>query len=137
MKTCRSCNEDKPLDCFYAHKETADRKQSYCKDCSKKRAREYARAHPEITRKNVRKGWVKHKYGLSAQEHERLMSLGDNCAICGSETKLSIDHDHATGAVRGRLCHSCNLRLGGVVGEDVVWMASAIKYLTSPPFQAG
>jgi hypothetical protein len=40
------------------------------------------------------------------------------CAICGSKHRLVIDHDHATGLIRGRLCHSCNIREGFSHGDD-------------------
>lgn len=59
------------------------------------------------------------------------------CAICekpetrvshGTLRVLSVDHNHATGAVRGLLCSSCNLAIGYAC-EDVSILRNAIAYL--------
>lgn len=41
----------------------------------------------------------------------QLAAQGGHCAVCPGKPKtrrLHIDHDHATGKVRGLLCYSCN-----------------------------
>lgn len=51
---------------------------------------------------------------MNAEEYRiRLAAQDGVCAIhgCGAKPKtrrLDIDHDHATGRVRGLLCHRCN-----------------------------
>lgn len=54
------------------------------------------------------------------------------CAICNRVckvlVKLSIDHDHATGKIRGLLCKSCNSALG-LFEDNVDFLRSAIDYL--------
>jgi hypothetical protein len=39
---------------------------------------------------------------------------GGECAICGL---VGVDHDHATGAVRGILCFRCNAAIGQLDDE--------------------
>lgn len=34
------------------------------------------------------------------------------CAVCTSQTKLVVDHDHVTGLVRSLLCAGCNSAIG-------------------------
>ncbi|MEU7206101.1 endonuclease domain-containing protein [Streptomyces sp. NPDC045470] len=46
----------------------------------------------------------------------------DRCAVCGQTGhRLVLDHDHATGLVRGWLCNSCNTREGTAVGPGSVY----------------
>lgn len=57
------------------------------------------------------------------------------CAICGKGGKLSIDHNHANGEVRGLLCAACNSGLGQFT-DSVVLLERAINYLKNPPAMA-
>jgi predicted dehydrogenase len=67
-----------------------------------------------------------------------LAAQGGICVICkGDKPHVSrkgpwrwcVDHDHATGHVRGILCHACNSALG-LFGEDPQRLSAAIVYLT-------
>lgn len=61
-------------------------------------------------------------YGLSERQYnEMLLVQNYRCAICGNEEtthtagvkrRLSVDHDHTTGAIRALLCGKCNRKLG-------------------------
>ena len=62
---------------------------------------------------------TKRRYGLTKADFAELfMSQGRCCAICEKESEdgtgeeFSVDHDHATGKVRGILCQGCNTLLG-------------------------
>jgi len=52
------------------------------------------------------------RLGLTLDDYERLLATqGGVCAICERPPKkrrLHVDHDHATGKVRGLLCFTCN-----------------------------
>lgn len=57
-----------------------------------------------------------------------LSVLADRCEICGAGESLAVDHDHITGAVRGRLCMNCNVGVGNF-RDDTALMEKAIAYL--------
>lgn len=72
----------------------------------------WARAHPEVDQR----GHAKRRYKLTDVEYDILESLrAQGCMICGKtdpNKRLSIDHNHVTGKVRGLLCVYCNTGIG-------------------------
>ncbi len=71
-----------------------------------------------------------------AEYRSMLRAQGNRCAICrtpdpggpATHNRFYVDHDHATGTVRGLLCLQCNLVLG-LVGDDAGRLARMVKYL--------
>lgn len=82
--------------------------------------------------------WAWKLYGLtSVTLSEFYEKHGNVCGICGGTdspsqwgNRLHIDHDHATGALRGLLCHGCNVGLGSFA-DDPDRLEAAAKYLRS------
>lgn len=85
---------------------------------------------------------LKRTYGITLADYERIYQ-GQNgqCKICGGTTsnrkwkdgrrqwlRLFVDHDHATGKVRGLLCSTCNRGIA-FLKEDIGVLENAIKYL--------
>jgi Recombination endonuclease VII len=89
-------------------------KQRYLGDGGKTKTRmaAYSAAHP-AQRQAI---WRKHAYGLTEAEWQALYRAHRGCcAICRKPEPinvLNVDHDHATGQVRGLLCGHCNKALG-------------------------
>ena len=85
--------------------------------------------------------YLQRTYGLTLLDFEFLVvSQKGECAICGKRDgeKLHVDHDHATGCIRGLLCGSCN-RAMGLFHEDAARFKAAGEYLRTPqlPLAAG
>lgn len=79
------------------------------------------------------------KYGLTKEVFDSMCEAQDNsCAICKTmpDRGLVIDHDHATGLVRGLLCDWCNTALG-LLKDDIALLQSAIGYLEVAPVSEG
>jgi hypothetical protein len=80
---------------------------------------------------------VQNVYGLEEGDYERIKACqGGKCFICqratGAARRLSVDHDHATGRVRGLLCRPCNDVLGHA-RDDAEYFRRAVQYLQLPP----
>lgn len=109
LKTCSSCKQDKPATEFGLHSGTNDGLQPTCKECSNR-----------ISRNNS----LKRKFGITESEYNSMSEAQNNlCAICGQPetrvkfgkpTKLAVDHNHRTGAIRQLICFRCNVVIGRI-----------------------
>lgn len=80
---------------------------------------------------------VQQVYGLPPGAYDRLyLFQAGLCAICrrasGKTRRLSVDHDHKTGLVRGLVCRPCNDFLGWIRDNPEVGKFLS-NYLTVPP----
>jgi len=80
-----------------------------------------------------RRSHLKRKYGITLEEYDaKLAEQGGVCAICRREPRpdisLHVDHDHASGAIRGLLCFRCNVAIG-LIAEDHDNLVSIQRYL--------
>lgn len=81
----------------------------------------------EMRAATVRRNHLKRRFGLTVAEFDRMYADQDgHCAICPKKIEPSgygthVDHDHATGKVRGLLCLGCNTSLGKLKeNEDTI-----------------
>lgn len=121
--------------CAVCGKGFYDNSINYIKEtCSPKcRLEYYYQRYPDkwVERHIQMRAWHWDKWGLdvaAAMETTR----GDSvCAICGTRTdRMALDHDHATGNIRGILCSRCNVALG-LVGDNIGVLEKMIAYLKS------
>lgn len=111
-----------------------------CRECWNKYQCEYTKErrveNEEFRNKlsaHTRKSTLKAKYGITEEQYQEMHRIqGGVCAICkfpcSSGDKLSVDHCHKTGEIRGLLCKSCNIAIAAVdESEDVIY--SMLDYL--------
>ncbi|MCT2588711.1 endonuclease VII domain-containing protein [Streptomyces sp. N2-109] len=113
-KRCPACAEVKPHAQWERNKTSSDGWASYCRSCRAERNRA---------------AYFRRKYGLTEAERDDLVAgqMGV-CPICLSSPAIHVDHDHATGKVRGVLCFSCNAALGQFKDRPEA-MRRAISYV--------
>ena len=93
----------------------------------------------KFDRKNY--SWEKHiqeTYGITPEEYWAIYEAqGGRCYICrkgnGRRKKLSVDHCHRTGRVRGLLDTACNRNVLGHFQDDPEALQRGIDYLKFPP----
>jgi hypothetical protein len=90
------------------------------------------RSTPEAKRRS-RQYHLAKTFGITVEEYDAMLAAqGGGCAICGrpprDDISLHVDHDHATGMVRGLTCFRCNNALGDF-NDDPALLAKAAAYL--------
>ena len=114
-----------------------EKKQAY----GRKQRASYRTRFPE----KVVDSKLRSMYGVTLEQYNRMLKKQKNrCAIChcketalrrgGKVRRLSIDHCHDTGIVRGLLCSRCNTAIGLFRHKDAIIKAAA-EYVTKPPFR--
>lgn len=109
----------------------------------------YRERHPEkvaaaqkvwhdANRDHVRRYHLLQKYEITPEDYDRMLAEQDGtCAICDGppagrgkgNSIFHVDHDHATGTVRGLLCAPCNTALG-LFQDSPGTLLRAIEYLS-------
>jgi len=109
-------------------------------------SKKYRDAHPEVYRQwqlanpdSIRHRRIKRTYGLTEADWQTMFDAqGGVCLICGKPEiatykngkvkRMSVDHCHTTGAVRGLLCSKCNHGLGNF-DDNPELLVVAAEYL--------
>ncbi|MCA2331875.1 endonuclease VII domain-containing protein [Mycobacterium avium] len=100
----------------------------------------HERARKSKTRDSAWERRLMAVYGLTAEQYWEIYEYqGGKCYICqratGARKKLSVDHDHETGFVRGLCCGPCNRDVLGHLRDSTEALWRAITYLIFPPAQ--
>ena len=126
-KTCTKCGAEKALEQFHRQPTGPHGRHSWCKACANAAQRGVRKRGIPADARTANNLWT--RYRLRPEDVEQMLAEQDGlCAICGTlPNRAVVDHDHQTGAVRGVLCHGCNIKLNAV--EDSAYLAAALKYL--------
>jgi hypothetical protein len=128
FRVCPDCGEDK-RDMFYLNAR-GNKTNARCRECHKLYCNVNWHAKTPIEKQASR---VRTMYGMDPQDYIAMHEQqAGKCAVCQNEPTtqrgLHLDHCHETGAIRGLLCHNCNVALG-CFNDSPALMMRAIKYL--------
>lgn len=157
MRLCKRCQIEKPISDFYRDvRRYICKKCMYARNLewrannlesvrerTKKNISKLRLKDPDAWRLRMRKWRLKQIHGITLDQFVALFeSQNGKCGVCDRGLEMSVsylagenrdriaclDHDHATGRVRGILCNSCN-RAIGMLKEDIDILLRAASYL--------
>lgn len=140
-KRCSVCKQELPLASFYRDLSRIDGHRGTCRSCSSTQHKQWAKENKEHLRQ-YGQGRIRSRRSRSSRvryslprvlRQELIAASGGSCTICGNQLKggvggASVDHDHASGKIRGVLCSTCNLGLGHF-RDNIESLLGAISYL--------
>lgn len=134
-----------PRFCRQCQKVTERYTDGDCRLCARRRVIVWQKKNPKRFRANVKRykqasplvqraSHLRLTYGITLEEQEQMRKAQVGlCAICRKKLPpsgrgMNIDHDHATGRVRGLLCGPCNVGLARF-RDSTDLLQRAIAYL--------
>lgn len=145
-KTCRQCERTLPMSAFGLRKATEGRAKwrSRCRDCEAVDSRLRAQnAHRDRSKEKLSTPYLglrsyAKQLGIPWADVVERYPADNRCEVCGRTpqeaspsgrfVRLSLDHCHKTGALRGFLCGPCNAGLGSL-GDSPSRLQEAMTYL--------
>lgn len=152
-KLCTVCKKRLPFEAFHKNSRSKSGLQGRCRNCYRDWYNKRYEENPEFRSKRQKhfekwyeekfpdyretheKGRLLSKYGITWEEFDAISkSQGGLCLICRQppqgKTRLSVDHCHETGKVRGLLCDLCNCGLG-MFRDNPELLRTAATYLAA------
>lgn len=139
MKKCSRCRKSKTQTQFNKNKDKPNRLRSECKLCQSADSNIWYQKNKnkESYLKRRQRERLKQRYGNV--DYENLFNKQNGtCAICGKPeifksingktVRLSVDHNHKTGQIRGLLCKKCNIGIG-YFEDNIKYLKKALIYL--------
>lgn len=139
---CRLCLLEAQRGWRRKNPEAVKRSEQRARERNPGRRAEIAKAYRARHREKLSGHWRERRraetlkaYGLTPADYDRILASQNNaCAICESTDpqhwsgRFHVDHDHATGQVRGLLCHGCNTGLGSF-RDNIGSLQAAVAYV--------
>lgn len=129
-KYCYVCKRILPESEFAKNSTKKNYIRPECKSCDNKQRQDRKKREKAKDPDKVKDRYLRKTYKISLEEYSKmLMDQGGLCWICQEKKDLVVDHNHATGEVRGLLCNLCNTSLGGFK-DSIESLNKAISYLS-------
>lgn len=137
MKTCGKCKELLEESSFHRASREKSGLQPWCKTCRKgwksEERKEYHKNRYHDNKDNYLNWTYQRHYGITLEEYNTMLENQNGvCSICNKECssgrRLSVDHNHETGAIRSLLCGNCNKGLG-CFQDNPDLLLKSIEYL--------
>ncbi|HWC36647.1 MAG TPA: endonuclease VII domain-containing protein [Mycobacteriales bacterium] len=127
QRWCPDCQMLRPLEDFPRNRSGRGGRGAYCKPCHNARGQ----ASRQRLYGGGREYHLRARYGIGQVDYDRMLAAQNSlCAGCHKVPPAHVDHDHATGEVRGLLCFNCNQALGNL-RDDLQIMDSLGAYLAT------
>lgn len=154
-KRCKKCQQVVPISRFSMRAYgTALHRRGVCMDCrnamniaARRRSPErlvqynkyrriWRQQHSAVQKAVEKDSHLYRTYGITLADYSAMLNAQcGKCAICKRSDPnhqkhnfYHVDHCHITGKVRGLLCSTCNVALGGF-GDDCATLRAALVYL--------